>query len=81
MFIERGSSGDSDQPPIESSARFSSNEEPVKMTLTATRQAVDRMILLLHSRNIIAGSEWSRPIAIKNSMEVISVASRMIQVD
>jgi len=81
MFIDRDSTGDSDQPPVDSSAQFSSNEEPVKMTLTASRQAVDRMILLLHNRNIIAGNEWSRPIAIKNSTEVISVSSRMIQVD
>lgn len=81
MFIDRGSTGDSDQPPMDSSAQFSSNEEPVKMTLTASRQAVDRLILLLHNRNIIAGNEWSRPIAIKNSTEVISVSSRMIQVD
>ena len=81
MFIDRSSSGDSDQPPVDSFARFSPNEEPVKMTLTASRQAVDRMILLLHNRNIIAGSEWSRPIAIKNSTEVISVASRMMQID
>jgi hypothetical protein len=81
MFIDRDSTGDSGQPPVDSSAQFSSNEEPVKMTLTASRQAVDRMILLLHHRNIIAGNEWSRPIAIKNSTEVISVSSRMIQVD
>ncbi|MFQ3636996.1 MAG: hypothetical protein SNJ57_14315 [Cyanobacteriota bacterium] len=51
------------------------------MTLIASREAVNRMILLLHRRNIIAGSEWSRPIAIKNSTDVISVASRVIQID
>ena len=81
MFIDRDSIGDSDQPPVDSCAQCSSNEEPVKMTLTASRQAVDRMILLLHNCNIIAGNEWSRPIAIKNSTEVIRVSSRMIQVD
>ncbi|WNZ26284.1 hypothetical protein HJG54_27995 [Leptolyngbya sp. NK1-12] len=79
-FVESGGF----TPPTDPPANFSNslpNEEPVKMTLTASRQAVDRMILLLHNRNIIAGSEWSRPIAIKNSTEVISVASRMIQID
>jgi hypothetical protein len=76
-FVEGGGFS----PPTDPPADFSSGlpaEEPVKMTLTGSRGAVDRMILLLHNRNIIAGSDWSRPIAIKNSMEVISVASRMI---
>ncbi|MBW4659913.1 MAG: hypothetical protein KME15_14655 [Drouetiella hepatica Uher 2000/2452] len=81
MFVDRGSSGDSDQPPMDSFVRFSPNDEPVKMTLTASRQAVDRMILLLHNRNIIAGSEWSHPVEIKNTGEFISVASRRIQVE
>ncbi|MBD1853632.1 hypothetical protein H6F87_27330 [Cyanobacteria bacterium FACHB-502] len=78
MFIDRDSANDAGQPPEANSAQSSPHEEPVKMTLTASRQAVERMILLLHNRSIIAGSEWSRPVVIKNSPEVISVASRMI---
>jgi hypothetical protein len=81
MFIDRDSENDAGQPPEGNAAQPFPHEEPVKMTLTASRQAVERMILLLHNRNIIAGSAWSRPIAIKNSMEVISVASRMMQID
>jgi hypothetical protein len=77
-FVEDGGFVPPQDPPTDFSSSRSPSEEPVKMTLTASRQAVERMILLLHTRNIIAGSEWSRPIAIKNSPEVISVASRMI---
>ncbi|WP_416674135.1 hypothetical protein [Egbenema bharatensis] len=80
-FVENGGFIPPADPPADFSANHSFNEEPVKITLTASREAVDRMILLLHSRNIIAGSEWSRPIAIKNSTEVVSVASRMIQIN
>jgi hypothetical protein len=80
-FVESGGVNPPTDPPANFSGTSSPNEEPIKMTLTASRQAVDRMILLLHNRNIIAGSDWSRPIAIKNSTEVISVASRMIQID
>ena len=80
-FVENGGVNPPADPPVDFFANSSPKEEPVKMTLTASRQAVDRMILLLHNRNIIAGSEWSRLIAIKNSTEVISVASRMIQID
>lgn len=81
MFIDRDSSNDSGQPPEGNSVQSSSNEEPIKMTLTGTRKAVDRMIGLLHRYNIISGSEWSRPVPFRNSNEVISVASRAIQVD
>lgn len=80
-FVEDGGFSPPTDPPANFSVNSSPNEEPIKMTLMASRQAIDRMILLLHSRNIIAGSEWSRPIAIKNSTEVISVAIRMIQID
>lgn len=80
-FVENGGVNPPTDPPANFFPHSSPNEEPVKMTLTASRQAVDRMILLLHNRNIIAGNAWSRPIAIKNSTEVISVSSRMIQVD
>lgn len=81
MFVDKGSSSGSSQPPTDNSTQSSSSEEPVKMTLTGSFRAVDRMVGLLHSHNIIAGSEWSRPVPIKNSNEVLSVASRMIQVD
>ncbi|MCY7321342.1 MAG: hypothetical protein LH660_05960 [Phormidesmis sp. CAN_BIN36] len=81
MFIDRDSSNDSGQPPDGNFARSSPSEESVKMTLTGTRRAVDRMIGLLHRHNIISGSEWSRPVPFRNSNEVISVASRAIQVD
>ena len=81
MFIDRDSSNDSGQLPEDNFAQSSSSEESVKMTLTGTRKAVDRMIGLLHRHNIISGSEWSRPVPFRNSNEVISVASRMIQVD
>jgi hypothetical protein len=81
MFIDRDSFSDSGQPPESNSAQSSSSEEPVKMTLTGTRRAVDRMVGLLHQHNIISGSEWSRPVPFRNSNEVISVASRAIQVD
>jgi hypothetical protein len=80
-FVESGGVIPPSNPPADFSAPRSSNEEPVKMTLIASRQAVERMILLLHNRNIIAGSEWSRPVAIKNSPEVISVTSRMIAIN
>jgi len=81
MFIDRDSLSDAGQPPESNSVQSSSREEPVKMTLTGTRKAVDRMVGLLHRYNIISGSEWSRPVPFRNSNEVISVASRMIQVD
>lgn len=81
MFIDRDSSNDAGQPPEIDASQSSPSEEPVKMTLTGTRRAVDRMVGLLHRYNIISGSEWSRPVPFKNSNEVISVASRAIQVD
>ena len=77
-FVESGGVSPPTDPPANFASGSSMDEEPVKMTLTASRQAVERMILLLHSRNIIAGSDWSRPVAIKNSTEVIRVASRTI---
>ena len=81
MFIDRDSSSDASQPPEIIMSQASQSEEPVKMTLTGTRRAVDRMVGLLHKCNIISGSEWSRPVPFRNSNEVISVASRAIQID
>jgi len=81
MFVDRDSSNDSSPPPEDDSAQSSSSEEPIKMTLTGTRRGVDRMVGRLHRCNIISGSEWSRPVPFRNSNEVISVASRAIQVD
>lgn len=80
-FVENGGGNPPTDPPVDFFVNLSPNEEIVKITLTASRQAIERMMLLLHNRNIIAGGEWSRLIAIKNSSEVISVASRMIQID
>jgi hypothetical protein len=80
-FVDNGEGNPPTDPPAYFSDNGALNEEPVKMTLIASRQAVNRMILLLHRRNIIAGSEWSRPVPIKNSTEVVSVASRVIQID
>lgn len=80
-FVENGGANPPADPPADFSADSQPNEESIKITLTASRKAVKRMILLLHNHNVIAGSEWSRPIAIKNSTEVISIASRMIRTD
>lgn len=69
------------EPPSDPPANFSqpsSNGGSVKITLMGSRQAVDQMIHLLHKQNIVAGGEWSRPITIKNSYEVICVVNRTI---
>jgi len=81
MFMDREGAIACDQPPDDDFSRSVSVEQPVKITLTGTRAAVDRMIGLLHRCNVIGGSEWSRPVPFRNSNEVISVASRSIQVD
>lgn len=80
-FVENGGVIPPSDPPANLFAEPLPGEEPVKITLTASRRAVDRMVHLLHRQNIIAGSDWSRPVAIKNSTEVIRVASRMIRFD
>lgn len=80
-FVENGGVNPPTDPPADFSASSQPNEEQIKITLTASRRAVKRMILLLHNHNIISGSDWSRPVAIKNSTEVVSVASRVIRVD
>ncbi len=81
MFIDKNASGDSGCPPADSAAQSSSNEESVKMTVIGIQKAVDRMVHLLHRHNIIAASDWSRPIAIKNTNEVMRVADRKIHID
>jgi hypothetical protein len=81
MFIDQDSSDDAGLPPIDGFEQTLYSEEPVRITLTGSHRGVDRMIHLLHINNIIAGSDWSRPILLKNSDEVIRVASRMIQID
>lgn len=80
-FVEHGNSFPPADPPFSDDRASSSGGEPIKLTLTGSRQAVARMIHLLHHANIIAGSAWSRPIATRNSHEVISVAIRYISVD
>lgn len=80
-FVENDDSIPPNVPPDDSSAKSGSSDESIEMTLGGSRKAIDRMIHLLHKANIIAGGDWSRPIAVKNSVKFISVASRKIQVD
>lgn len=80
-FVDNGNPDPPAAPPVSNRSDSSSRREPIKLTLTGSRQAVARMIHLLHHSNIIAGSAWSRPIATKNPGEVISVAVREIVVD
>jgi len=80
-FVENGGLQPPTSPPANFPKDSQPNEEPVKMSLTGSRKAVARMIHLFHRANIISGSEWSRPVATKNSGEVISVASRMVRTD
>lgn len=68
-------------PPADTLNQSVQDEEPIKISLTGSRKAVNRAIHLLHRLNFIAGSAWSRPIATKNVGEVISVAARQISVD
>lgn len=79
-FVEGGGVVPPQDPPADFSSA-SPSDQPVKITLTGSRRAVDRMVHLLHKHNIIAGSEWSRPITIKNSHEVIRVVSRPVAID
>ncbi|MEB3282181.1 MAG: hypothetical protein VKK42_25015 [Lyngbya sp.] len=81
MFVENDSSGGFGQPPTGDFSQPTPHFEPVRMTLSGSRQAVMKMIRLLHGSHIILAGEWSNAIAIKNSAEVISVAVRTIQLD
>lgn len=80
-FVENGGFDPPTNPPANFSSEASSNDELVKMALTISQQGIERMIHLLHRQNIISGSEWSRPVEIKNTGEFISVASRKIHID
>ena len=80
MFVDKNASGDAGSPPADNAAQ-PSKDESVKMSLTGIQKAVDRMVHLLHRHNIIDAGAWSRPIAIRNSNEVIRVADRKIQID
>ncbi len=80
-FVESGNFAPPGMPPATSQQDSSSRGEPVRLTLTGSRQAIARMIHLLHCANIIAGGAWSRPIATQKPGEVISVAVREISVD
>lgn len=80
-LIENGDSNPPTDPPANFSSGSNSGEESVKMSLTGIQKAVDRMIHLLHRHNIIDAGAWSRPIAIKNTNEVIRVADRTVQID
>ena len=68
-------------PPADRLDHSAQDEEPIKISLTGSRKAVNRAIHLLHRLNFIAGSAWSRPVATKNTGEVISVAARQISID
>ena len=48
----------------------------VNITLSGQAHAVDAMIHLLHNRNVIAASEWSPPIALRDAPIVMRVAAR-----
>ena len=48
----------------------------VNITLSGQTHAVEAMIHLLHCLNVIAASEWSPAIALRNSPIVMRVAAR-----
>ncbi len=48
----------------------------VNITLSGQAHAVEAMIHLLHRLNVIAASEWSPPVALRNSPIVMRVAAR-----
>ena len=48
----------------------------VNLTLSGQAHAVDAMIHLLHNCNVIAASEWSPPIALRDAPIVMRVAAR-----
>lgn len=81
MFVENDSSGGFGEPPAGGFSQPTPKPEPVRITMTGSRQAVKTMIRLLHGSNVILGSEWSSAIPIKNSTDVISVAVRTVRVD
>ena len=48
----------------------------VNITLSGQAHAVDAMIYLLHTLNVIGASEWSAAVALRNSPIVLRVAAR-----
>ncbi len=48
----------------------------VNLTLSGQPHAVEAMIHLLHRLNVIAASEWSPPVALRDSPLVLRVAAR-----
>jgi hypothetical protein len=48
----------------------------VNITLSGQSHAVEAMIHLLHRLNVIAASEWSPPVAMRDAPIVIRVAAR-----
>ena len=75
-FIENEGTTPPIDPPPSSSDDSSFRYLSVKFALTGELKAIQVAIHVMHSLNFIGGSEWSRPIAVKDSQEVIVVAER-----
>ena len=80
-FVDNGNPDSPIHPPVDHGGDSSAGGEPIKLTLTGSRRAVQRMIHLLHRANIISGSAWSRPTLARHAGEVMSVAVRHISID
>ncbi len=52
------------------------NSDWVNITLSGQAHAVEAMVHLLHRLNVIAASEWSPPVALRDSPIVLRVAAR-----
>lgn len=57
------------------------SSDSIHIALTGTRASVQATIHLLHALNFIAGSEWSKPIALQKTNAVICVATRQIRTE
>ncbi|NJL19997.1 MAG: hypothetical protein HC895_02925 [Leptolyngbyaceae cyanobacterium SM1_3_5] len=75
-FNENGGATPPVDPPANSSQDSGFRHESVKFLLTGEPKAIQVAIHVMHRLNFISGSEWSRPIALKDSNEVIVVAER-----
>ncbi|MGF1494196.1 MAG: hypothetical protein ACFBSC_17450 [Microcoleaceae cyanobacterium] len=76
--LNRSKQLESEEFVLDDSNQSTPQQELVRLTLTGSRQGIERMIQLLHNSKVIAGGEWSNAVSIKNSAEVISVAIRMV---
>jgi hypothetical protein len=66
---------------IPNNLNTTAHSDAVHITLTGTRSSVQATIHLLHELNFIAGSEWSKAIAVKCTNTVICVATRAIRTE